>query len=48
MKEEKKKIKETVQEGEELGEWTKEMLKPQNLLGFFTSTEEMLRSMLED
>ena len=48
MKEEKKKIKETVQEVEEIGEWTKEMLKPENLLGSFTSTEEMLRSMLED
>ena len=39
---------ETIDETEELGSWTKEMLKPENLLGPFESTEEMIKSMLED
>lgn len=35
-------------EAEELGEWTKEMLKPENLIGSFDSVEEMMKAMLDD
>ena len=33
---------------DELGEWTKEMLKPENFIGPFSSVEEMIKAMLED
>lgn len=33
---------------EELGKWTKEMLKPENLIGPFKTTEEMMKSLLDD
>ena len=46
--EDKKQEVEINEDNEELGSWTKKMIKPENLLGPFDSTEEMLRSMLED
>lgn len=33
---------------EELGSLTKKMLKPENLIGPFDSTEEMMKSLWED
>jgi len=33
---------------EELGKWTKEMLKPENLIGSFKTTEQMMKSLLDD
>lgn len=33
---------------EELGEWTKEMLKPENIIGSFKTSTEAIRSMLEE
>ena len=33
---------------DEMGEWTKEMIKPENLIGPFDSVEEMMKAMLED
>ena len=48
--EEKKIIEETIQENakEELGEWTKEMIKPENIAGTFDSTEEMMKSLWDE
>ena len=36
------KITKDMNESEELGSWTKEMLKPENLMGPYKTTEEMM------
>ena len=52
MKKKCKKQKETTflkeEQEEEVSDYVKELLKPENLAGEFTDTEEMIRSMLED
>lgn len=40
--------KQNTNETEKLSDNVKELLKPENLIGPFDSTEEMLKSMLED
>lgn len=48
MKNKKENEKQNTNETEELSDYVKELLKPENLIGPFDSTEEMLRSMLKD
>ena len=45
MKQENKKNDELP---EEIGSWTKEMLNPENLIGPFNSTEEMMKSLWDE
>ena len=37
-----------IEETEELGSWTKELMKPENMIGPFNSTEEMMKSLLDE
>ena len=49
MKQENKKTNEKINElPEEIGSWTKEMLNPENLIGPFNSTEEMMKSLWDE
>lgn len=42
------KEKQNIDETEELGSWTKEMLKPENLVGPFDSLEETMKSLWDE
>lgn len=48
MEKETENKKQILDEEEELGSWTKEMLKPENLIGPFNSTEELMKSLWDE
>ena len=48
MKQEKKTNEKINEMPEEIGSWTEEMLNPENLIGPFNSTEEMMKSLWDE
>lgn len=47
MDNEKQKIEENINESEELSDYVKELIKPENIVGEFTDTKQMIKTLLE-
>ena len=48
MDNEKQKLEKNINESEELSDYVKELIKPENLIGPFNSTEEMMKSLWDE